>query len=108
MITRRRSAVSTNTTMYGNPVDELASDHAALDQCDRRGGEGLVMRDPREHAVNLGDELQPQAIALSLVPDRGVVEFILGDRVDAEVLHGFRARIASTAARARATESSRE
>jgi hypothetical protein len=59
-------------------------------------------------AVDLRDELETQAGSLAFVPDRGFLELRLCDRLDAKVFHGFRARTASTAARARATDASRE
>jgi hypothetical protein len=66
------------------------------------------MRDARQHAIYLGHELEAETVALRFVPTRGLFELGLCNRFDPELLHGLRERIASTAARARAIESSRE
>ena len=66
------------------------------------------MGDAKENAIDFGDELGAEPFALAFVPDRCFLELGLGDRFDPEFLHGLRERVASTAARARATESSRE
>src|SRR3954452_9402228 len=94
--------------MVGEAVNELAPDHPAGHGCDRCRREPVRMGDPDEDAVDLCDELETQAGSLALAPDRGFLELRLCDRLDAKVLHGFCARTASTAARARATDASRE
>ncbi|MFN0249497.1 MAG: hypothetical protein ACKV2T_21615 [Kofleriaceae bacterium] len=89
------------------PIDELAANHATFHAGDGCRRELFLMGDTEKHAIHFFDELEAETLALRLVPGRSFLELDLGDRFDPEVLHGFR-RIASTAARARATESSRE
>src|ERR1044071_8082416 len=94
--------------MVGKAINELAPDYPARYGCDRRRREPVHVGDPNEDAVDLCNELGPQAGSLVLVPDCGFLKLRLCDRVDAKVLHGFFVRTASTAARARATDASRE
>jgi hypothetical protein len=66
------------------------------------------VRYAHQHPIELGYELETETFTLGLVPARCLLELNLRDRFDSEVLHGFRERIASTASRARAPDSSRE
>ncbi|MEO8841072.1 MAG: hypothetical protein ABI704_05840 [Kofleriaceae bacterium] len=63
------------------------------------------MCDVHQHAIHGGNELEAEIVAL---PPGRLFELGLRYRFDPEVLHGLRERIVSTAARACATESSRE
>lgn len=107
-MTRRESRRLDEEHDLREAVDELSTNERMREGSDRSGGELLLVLDARERAIDLGDELVTESGPLVLVPGRGLLE--LGDRdgLDPEALHGLRARTASTAARARATASSRD
>lgn len=101
MITLRNSLVSTKHDHVREAVDELATHDTALDRGDRCRWELFLVRDTRQYAIDLDDELETETITLRFVPPSRLFELGLCDSCDPEVPHGLRERIVSTTARAR-------